>query len=398
MTALLLVILVCFIVVAIKGLLDWRDVDRARPAVWCPRFRQTCPWSASPGRTRERPHAGDRHRRPGAAAGGDARPTGTSPTNAGQTAADIRPGVLEDGAEPRRHLGPVLGGGHRRRRHGAARRLHRLRARSISASATTRRFESIPVAGQVLGPAFPGALGFLAPRFFSLGLIAAAFTTLISVVADDDLLLPRHGAAGLALHAPTTRCSRSCSRTWIAVPALIAPFWQLPALLKAILAMVGNLLLAPIAVAVIVVLREPAPRCGEFKAGVGPQLRAGGHRLFALGAGRQRAAGVAAMSAAQPRRRRARHRGDRRRRRHPAARRRSRPRRRRTRWPTAASRALEVTMTVPGAVGAHRGARRGAAGERADRRRHRARSREAARSVILRRRAVRRQSRCSDPT
>ena len=39
--------------------------------------------------------------------------------------------------------------------------------------------------------------------------------------------------------------------TWIAVPALVAPFWQLPALLKAILAMVGNLLMAPVAVAVI---------------------------------------------------------------------------------------------------------------------------------------------------
>ena len=33
----------------------------------------------------------------------------------------------------------------------------------------------------VLGPALPGALGFLAPRLFSLGLFAAAFTTLISV-------------------------------------------------------------------------------------------------------------------------------------------------------------------------------------------------------------------------
>ena len=39
--------------------------------------------------------------------------------------------------------------------------------------------------------------------------------------------------------------------TWIAVPALVAPFWQLPALLKAILAMVGNLLMAPLAVAII---------------------------------------------------------------------------------------------------------------------------------------------------
>ena len=31
------------------------------------------------------------------------------------------------------------------------------------------QIQSIPVAGQVLGPALPGALGFLAPRFFSLG-------------------------------------------------------------------------------------------------------------------------------------------------------------------------------------------------------------------------------------
>ena len=35
------------------------------------------------------------------------------------------------------------------------------------------------------------------------------------------------------------------------MPALIAPFWKLPALLKAILAMVGNLVLAPVAIAVI---------------------------------------------------------------------------------------------------------------------------------------------------
>ena len=44
---------------------------------------------------------------------------------------------------------------------------------------------------------------------------------------------------------------------WIAVPALVAPFWQLPALLKAILAMVGNLLLAPGRGARDHVLRQP---------------------------------------------------------------------------------------------------------------------------------------------
>ena len=107
------------------------------------------------------------------------------------------------------------------------------------------------MAGQVLGPAFPGALGFLAPRFFSLGLIAAAFTTLISVSLTMTYFCLDMARQELALHRRQHSRSRSCSRTWIAIPALVAPFWQLPALLKAILAMVGNLVLAPVAVAVI---------------------------------------------------------------------------------------------------------------------------------------------------
>jgi Mn2+/Fe2+ NRAMP family transporter len=49
------------------------------------------------------------------------------------------------------------------------------------------------------------------------------------------------------------------------VPALIAPFWQLPALLKAILAMVGNLVLAPVAVLVILYFVN-RPQLGEFRA------------------------------------------------------------------------------------------------------------------------------------
>jgi hypothetical protein len=56
--------------------------------------------------------------------------------------------------------------------------------------------------------------------------------------------------------------------TWIAIPALIAPFWQLPALLKAILAMVGNLLMAPLAVAIILYFVN-RPALGELRANAG---------------------------------------------------------------------------------------------------------------------------------
>ena len=52
---------------------------------------------------------------------------------------------------------------------------------------------------------------------------------------------------------------------WIAVPALMTPFWATPALLKAIIAMVGNLLLAPVAVAIIFYFVNQR-RMGEFRA------------------------------------------------------------------------------------------------------------------------------------
>jgi hypothetical protein len=69
--------------------------------------------------------------------------------------------------------------------------------------------------------------------------------------------------------------------TWIAVPALVAPFWQLPALLKAILAMVGNLLLAPVAVLVIMYFVNHQ-RLGEHRAGTGRNVMLGITALFAL--------------------------------------------------------------------------------------------------------------------
>jgi hypothetical protein len=142
------------------------------------------------------------------------------------------------------------------------------------------QIESIPVAGQVLGPAFPGALGVLAPRFFSLGLIAAAFTTLISVS-----LTMTYFCLDMARKNWHFTNENSLFKVvfglWIAIPALVAPFWQLPALLKAILAMVGNLVLAPVAVLVIMYFVNQQ-RLGEFKAGAGRNVVLGITALFAL--------------------------------------------------------------------------------------------------------------------
>jgi manganese transport protein len=129
------------------------------------------------------------------------------------------------------------------------------------------QIQSIPVAGQVLGPAFPGALGFLAPRFFSLGLIAAAFTTLISVSLTMTYFCLDIAKKNWRF-TDDNRLFKIVFATWITVPALVAPFWQLPALLKAILAMVGNLVMAPLSVLLILYFVN-RPSLGEYRANAG---------------------------------------------------------------------------------------------------------------------------------
>jgi Mn2+/Fe2+ NRAMP family transporter len=143
------------------------------------------------------------------------------------------------------------------------------------------QIETIPVAGQVLGPAFPGFLGFLAPRFFSLGLVGAGFTTLISVSLTMTYLCL--DAARRDWHfTKENKVFQVVFALWIAVPALLTPFWTLPALLKAIVAMVGNLLLAPAAVAVIFYFVNQR-RMEEYRASLGRNLVLAATLLFALG-------------------------------------------------------------------------------------------------------------------
>ena len=119
----------------------------------------------------------------------------------------------------------------------------------------------------MLGPALPGALSFLAPRFFSLGLVAAGFTTLISVSLTMTYFCLDMARRDWRF-TKDNRLFKIVFASWIAIPALVAPFWQLPALLKAILAMVGNLVLAPVAVLVILYFVN-RPSLGEFRASHG---------------------------------------------------------------------------------------------------------------------------------
>lgn len=278
MTTLLVVILLCFIVVAIKGLLDWSTWP-ALAAGLVPQIPADIPVFGEPGRTR------DAFTQIMAIAGQALPPAvllsyGYLAANSGQTVADIKPSFWRTVT----NLGVVWGLFSVVVIVAGATALHAVYTGSGPTHLGVSHYsqiQSIPVAGQVLGPAFPGALGFLAPRFFSMGLIAAAFTTLISVsltmtyfcldIAKQDWHFTKDNQLFKAVFA-----------SWIALPALVAPFWQLPALLKAIFAMVGNLAMAPLSV-VLIIYFVNRPSLGEYRANAGRNAVLGITFLFALG-------------------------------------------------------------------------------------------------------------------
>jgi Mn2+/Fe2+ NRAMP family transporter len=276
MTALLMVILISFIVVAIKGLLDWRT--------WLALGSGLIPHVPDPV-----PVVGASTVRDGftqiMAIAGQALPPsvflayGYLSANAGYTASAIKPAFWRTV----QNLGVIWGLFSVVVIVAGATALHAVYTGTGPSYLGVSHFsqiESIPVAGQVLGPALPGALGFLGPRLFSLGLIAAAFTTLISVSLTMTYFCLDMARKNWHF-APDNRLFRIVFGAWIAVPALVAPYWQLPALLKAILAMVGNLVLAPVAVAVIIYFVN-RPALGAFKANAARNLILAITALFAL--------------------------------------------------------------------------------------------------------------------
>lgn len=276
MTALLIVILISFIVVAIKGLLDWYT--------WGPLVHGLVPHVPA-----DIPVVGDGRTRSGytqmmAIAGQALPPTvfityGYLASNAGYTPSDARRAFWKTV----QNLGIIWGLFSVVVIVAGTTALHNVYTGSGPSFLGVTHYsqiESIPVAGQVLGPAFPGALGFLAPRFFSAGLFAAGFTTLISVALTMTYLCL--DIARRDWHFTTeNRTFQWVFGAWIAIPALIAPFWGLPALLKAIIAMVGNLLLAPVAVAVIFYFINRR-QMGEFRASAGRNFVLAVTLVFAL--------------------------------------------------------------------------------------------------------------------
>lgn len=143
------------------------------------------------------------------------------------------------------------------------------------------QIESVAQAGKVITPALPSSISFLAPRIFSLGLLAAAFTTMVSVA----MLMVYFCLDMVGMNWKYTDDNKPFKwllALWIAVPGIISPFWKLPALIQAILAMAGNLVLAPLSLVIIMLFINKKSYMGRHTASIGRNVVLSVTFLFSL--------------------------------------------------------------------------------------------------------------------
>lgn len=140
---------------------------------------------------------------------------------------------------------------------------------------------NVSEAGRVITPALPSSLDFLATRIFSLGLLVAAYTTMVSVT-----LLMVYFCLDIVgkdwRYREGNKPFRWLMASWIVIPAVLSPFWKLPALYQAILSMAGNLVLAPLAVLIIIYFINKSEYMKRYTANTGRNVVLGITFLFSL--------------------------------------------------------------------------------------------------------------------
>lgn len=128
--------------------------------------------------------------------------------------------------------------------------------------------DTVHEAGKVLVNAFPEGLGFMGPLIFSAGLFMAALSTFIVVVQVVTYFCL--DMFGLSWHDTTdNRRFKRLIVFWVVAPAVLAPFWSFPALLKVILLMGFNVIVIPLVMLIVIILVNQRQVVGEHRASVG---------------------------------------------------------------------------------------------------------------------------------
>ena len=119
------------------------------------------------------------------------------------------------------------------------------------------RFSDVGQASTVLRAVFPGALAPAGPVIFSLGLFTAAMTTLV-VAAQVTVYLVLDMAGFEWRFTPDNRRYRLALSVFVLGAAALAPLWEFPALLKVILLMGINVVVIPVVYVVLIALSHRA--------------------------------------------------------------------------------------------------------------------------------------------
>lgn len=118
-------------------------------------------------------------------------------------------------------------------------------------------FSDVGQASTVLRAVFPGALAPAGPVIFSLGLFTAAMTTLV-VAAQVTVYLALDMAGFEWRFTPDNRRYRIALSAFVLGAAALAPLWEFPALLKVILLMGINVVVIPVVYVILILLSHRA--------------------------------------------------------------------------------------------------------------------------------------------
>ncbi len=128
--------------------------------------------------------------------------------------------------------------------------------------------DTVHEAAKVLVKAFPAGLGFLGPLIFSIGICLAALTTFI--VVAQVITYWMLDMFGYDWHDRADNVPfKHMLKFWVFAPAILAPFWNFPALLKVLLLMGVNALLIPMVMIIVIVLVNRRQVMGPHRASTG---------------------------------------------------------------------------------------------------------------------------------
>ena len=126
-------------------------------------------------------------------------------------------------------------------------------------------FADVGQASAVFRNAVPAALSFLGPMIFSLGLFTAALTTLV-VAAQVTVYFTLDLLGQEWRFTADNRVYTIFLSVFVLLAAALAPFWDFPALLKVVLLMGVNVVVVPLVYVCVIVLVNSKDVMGEFRA------------------------------------------------------------------------------------------------------------------------------------